>query len=74
MGVLSGLLVWHAVTWHANGVHASMYDDIVAGGALLPVFYNLGLIVALALSLGLAMQGLTNVIGYRVTKIDHFEE
>jgi hypothetical protein len=51
-----------------------MYDDIVAGGALLPVFYNLGLIVTLALSLGLAMQGLTNVIGYRVTKIDHFEE
>ncbi len=74
MGVLSGLLAWHAATWHTNGVHASMHDDIVTGGALLPVFYNLGLIVALALALGLAMQGLTNVMGYRVTKIHHFEE
>ena len=74
MGTVSGLLVWHAVSWHASGVHSRMYDDIVAGGSLLSVFYNLGLILALALALGLMMQGITGVLGYRVTKIKHFEE
>ena len=51
-----------------------MHDEIVQSGSLLPVFYNLGLIVALALALGLFMQGVTGALGLRVTKIKHFEE
>ena len=74
LGVLSGLLIWHAVSWHVEGIYEEMYNDIVQGGSLLPVFYNLGLIVALALVLGLFMARVTSVMGYRVTRIKHFEE
>ncbi len=74
LGVMSGLLVWHAVSWHVGGVYGEMYNDIVQGGSLLPVFYNLGFIVVLALVLGLFMERVTSIMGYRVTRIRHFEE
>lgn len=73
LGVLCGLLLWHVVSWHAGGTYARMYQDILAGRVLIAALYNVGLIFALGLVLGLLMQRITRTFGYRVRRIKHFE-
>ena len=73
-GTISGLLVWHVISWHIDGTHERMHQDIVSGGALIPVFYNLSLVIVLALALSLSLQGLISALGYRVTRIHHFKD
>ena len=73
LGAVCGLLLWHAVSWHVGGMYGRMYDDVIAGTALLPALYNVGLMVGLGLGLGLLMQRITRALGYRVTRIRHFE-
>ena len=74
LGTVCGLLLWHTVSWHSGGAYGRMYDDMVQGSSLLPVFYNVGLIIGLGLALGLLMQRITRALGYRVTRIKHFED
>jgi hypothetical protein len=73
-GTVCALLMWHVTIWNNNGAYARMYNDIVGTGALLPVFYNLGVIVMLSLCLGVAVQSVTRALGIRVRKIKHYDD
>jgi hypothetical protein len=71
-----GLLAWHTIWWHSNGMHAKLFDGIGDSfvDTLKGVGYNLGLMAAAGALLGLFMERLTDVIGYQVKKIEHFAE
>jgi len=51
-----------------------MYEDIKAGRAFLSVLYNLALIGGLGVLLAQFMEKLTELVGYEVPEIEHFEE
>jgi hypothetical protein len=75
LAVLTGLLAWHTIYWHMNGTHQALFEAIgdtwwdTAKGVL----YNLGLMAATGLLLGLFMERFTDLVGYQVKKIEHFE-
>jgi len=76
LATLMGLLVWQTILWHSNGTQGDLFNaigdsfwDTVKG-----VGYNLGLMAAAGVLLGLFMERLTDVIGYEVKKIEHFAE
>ena len=64
LGVLTGLLAWHTIYWHTNGTQKELFDAMgdnwwaTAKG----VGYNLGLM----------MERFTDLVGYKVSKIEHF--
>ncbi len=71
---LMGLLTWHTIWWHANGTHAELFEAIgdSTWTTMRVVLYNLGLMAAAGLLLGLFSEQITNMLGYEVKKIDHF--
>ncbi len=75
LAALTGLLAWHTISWHNNGTQAQLYDAI--GDSLWDttkaVGYYVGLMAACGLLLGLMAERVTELGGYRVEKIDHFE-
>ena len=74
LGVLTGLLAWHTIYWHLNGTQKELFDAMgdnwwaTAKG----VGYNLGLMAAAGMLLGLMMERFTDLVGYKVSKIEHF--
>jgi len=76
LATLVGLLAWHTIHWHMNGEQGRLFDGIGDGWweTVRGVGYNLGLMAAAGVLLGLFMERLTEVIGYRVKRIEHFAE
>ncbi len=76
LAALMGLLTWHTIWWHVNGTHESLYNGIgdSAWSTAKAVLYNLGLISAAGLLLGLFSEQITNILGYEVKKIEHFAD
>ena len=76
LAALMGLLTWHTIWWHANGTHEELYNAIgdSAWSTAKAVLYNLGLMAAAGLLLGLFSEQITNMLGYEVKKIDHFAD
>jgi len=76
LAALIGLLAWHTVSWHMNGQQAELFDGIGDGfwATVKGVAYNLGLMAAAGVLLGLFMERLTDLLGYEVKKIEHFAE
>lgn len=76
LAALMGALAIHTIWWHNNGMHADLFEGI--GDGFLPtvkgVGYNLGLMAAAGVLLGVFMERLTDLIGYEVKKIEHFAE
>jgi len=72
--ITSGLLVWHAVQWHSRGVYLEMFNWIGTDKACITVLYNLGLMLGLGAVLGLLMEKITDLLGYEVRKIKHFDD
>ena len=76
LATLMGLLAWHTILWHVNGTHKELFDAIgttwwsTAKGVL----YNLGLIATTGILLGMFAEKLTDLVGYEVKKIKHFED
>ena len=68
------LLVWHVASWHAAGRYEQMFQDAKAGKSMIPTLYNLGLMVALGLAIGLLMECVTRIIGYKIPRRSHFED
>lgn len=75
LAALTILLAWHTISWHNNGTHAELYDAI--GDSLWDttkaVGYYIGLMAACGLLLGNLAERITDLSGYKVEKIDHFE-
>ena len=74
LSVLSTLAVWHAFHWHSLGMHREMLGWIGTERAHVLVLYNLGLMLWLGLTLGLLMKGLTDLVGYQVREMKHFDD
>ncbi len=74
LGVITGLLAWHTISWHIDGTHKELFDAM--GDSLWAtakgVGYNLGLMAAAGILLGLLMEKFTDLVGYKVSKIEHF--
>jgi len=74
LGVITGLLAWHTIYWHLNGTQEELFRAMgdswwaTAKG----VGYNLGLMAGAGILLGLLMERFTDLVGYRVSKIEHF--
>jgi hypothetical protein len=74
LAAVSGAILWHVVAWHNDGSYARMFADIKAGHSLISALYNLGLMVVLGTCLGLLMERITRIAGYRVHERKHFED
>lgn len=64
LSIICGLIVWHAVLWHLNGMYLEMFVWLQAGKGYLTVVYNLGLMLALGATLGLLMERIAELTGY----------
>lgn len=75
LAVLVGLLAWHTISWHMNGQHGELFDAIgeTWWDTTKGVAYIVGLMAASGVLLGLFMERLTDLLGYEVKKIEHFE-
>ena len=74
LSILCGLIIWHAVQWHFTGVYLEMFSWIGTDKAYVTVLYNLGLMLVLGTVLGFLMDKITDLIGYEVGGIKHFDE
>ena len=70
--IIVGLLIWHTAYWHVSGEHTRMFEEAEMGKQILTAVYNLGLVLATGLSIGLLMLRVTELLGYRVGEIEHF--
>ena len=71
--IISGLIMWHAVHWHSAGMYLEMFKWLQTGKGYITVLYNLGLMLVLGAVLGLLMQKITDLFGYKVHEIQHFK-
>ena len=71
---VSGLIVWHAVNWHSTGMYLEMFNWLQTGRGYITVLYNLGLMLVLGAVLGLLMEKITDLLGYEVHEIKHFDD
>jgi hypothetical protein len=65
LAIICGLIIWHTVQWHLNGMYLEMFGWLGTGRGYLTVLYNLGLLVVLGTALGFLMEQITDLIGYR---------
>ena len=61
------LVVWHAIYWHYTGFYLEMFEWLQTGKEYITVLYNLGLMLALGISLGFLMERIIHIIGYEKT-------
>jgi len=59
-----GLVIWHVVCWHSQGMYLEMFQWLREGRGYLTVLYNLALISAMGLLVGLLMARVTRLLGY----------
>ncbi len=59
-----GLILWHAVHWHSAGMYLEMFKWLQAGKSYITVFYNLGLMLVLSITLGFLMERIGELLGY----------
>ena len=71
---IAGLLVWHAVSWHSTGMYLEMFSWLQTGKGYVTVLYNLGLMLVMGATLGFLMEKITDLFGYEVRKIKHFDD
>lgn len=71
LAIVCGLIIWHAVQWHLNGMYLEMFGWLGTGRGYLTVLYNLGLMLALGAALGFLMEQITDLIGYDVRQPKH---
>jgi hypothetical protein len=63
-----GLIIWHTVLWHNNGVQARMLAWTGTAKVYLLILYNLALMVIMGTLLGILMGKISRLFNYRVTK------
>jgi len=66
LAIVCGLIIWHAVYWHLSGMYLEMFGWLGTGRGYITVLYNLGLMLALGISLGLLLDRITHLIGFEV--------
>jgi len=74
LSIICGLIIWHAVHWHSAGMYMKMFKLIGTGKGYITVLYNLGLMLVLGGSLGFLMEKITDLLGYEVQELRHFDD
>jgi len=72
--IICGLIIWHVVHWHSTGMYLEMFKWIGTGKGYITVLYNVGLMLVLGGALGSLMEKITDLFGYEVQEIKHFED
>jgi len=73
LSIICGLIIWHVAHWYSTGMYLEMFNWVGTDKTYMTVLYNLGLILALGIVLGFLMEKITDLIGYKVGEIKHFE-
>ena len=73
LSIICGLIIWHVVYWQSTGMYLEMFKWLQTGRGYITVLYNLGLMLVLGAVLGFLMEKITDLIGYEVSGIKHFE-
>jgi len=71
--IVCGLIIWHVVHWHSTGMYLEMFRWLQTGKGYITVLYNLGLMLVLGACLGFLLEKITDLFGYEVREIQHFE-
>lgn len=74
LSIVCGLIIWHAVQWHLDGMYLEMFNWLDTGRGYVTVLYNLGLMLALGVSLGLLMDKLTGLIGSENSRTKNLDD
>lgn len=74
LSIISGLIIWHVVYWQSTGMYLEMFKWLQTGRGYITVLYNLALMLVLGAVLGFLMERITDLIGYEVSEIKHFDE
>jgi hypothetical protein len=74
LSIVCGLIIWHAVQWHLSGMYLEMFNWLGTGRGYLAVLYNLGLMLALGISLGFLMDRVAGLIGYKARQTKDTDE
>jgi hypothetical protein len=64
ISIVCGLIAWHAVHWHLSGMYLEMLNWLGTGRGVITVLYNLGLMLALGVSLGFLMDRVSGLFGH----------
>ena len=72
--IICGLIIWHVVHWHSIGMYLEMFKWIGTGKGYITVLYNVGLMLVLGGALGFLMEKVTDLLGYEIHEIKHFED
>ena len=59
-----GLILWHTVHLHSTGMYLEMFKWLQTSKGYITVFYNLGLMLVLGITLGFLMERIAELIGY----------
>lgn len=74
LSIICGLVIWHVVHWHSTGMYLEMFRWLETGRGYITVLYNLGIMLTLGAALGFLMGKITDLLGYEVHEIKHFDE
>ncbi len=74
LSILFGLVTWHVVHWHSTGMYLEMFRWLEAGKGYITVLYNLGVMLTLGTVLSFLMEKFTDLLGYEIHEIKHFDE
>ena len=74
LSIICGLVIWHVVRWYSTGMYLEMYRWLRTGRGYITVLYNLGIMLILGTVLGFLMKKITDLLGYEVHKIKHFDK
>lgn len=66
LSIIYGLVIWHVVHWYSTGMYLEMFRWLETGRGYITVLYNLGIMLTLGAVLGLLMQRITDLLGYKV--------
>jgi len=62
---ICGSIIWHAVHWHSTGMYLETFKWLQTGKGYITVLYNLGLMLALGITLGLLMEKIMDIIDHK---------
>jgi hypothetical protein len=74
LSLILAVVIGHTIYWQIEDEHAALFEDVQEGKDLLPVLYNLGLMLVTGTLLGLLLIRLSEALGYEAREISHFEE
>ncbi len=74
LSIIIALIFWHVIDWHSRGMYLEMFKWLLTGEGYITVLYNLGLMLALGAALGLLMEKIADLAGYKVGDIKHFDD